>query len=235
MACEFSRRGGVVKLQKKTVSALTTGKVNVLPDPGYTALSGVDVDQIRLQSKNILPGSLPYTFSPDANYDGLGSAVVQKPSALIASNIRSGVSLFGVSGTYEGDSATSIKRIIQSSPPSSSSTLKQLIIPVPQSSKRITAISFYCSDSNGGYADPSRPTAIACASPVLEEPVLVGSSYTVPKAYEVYGNTGSYRGYDLYLVDNSLSIIFSNGSVIIEATIGAQFGVGYYTFAIGLG
>lgn len=98
MACEFSRRGGVVKLQKKTVSASTTGKVNVLPDPGYTALSGVDVNQIQLQSKSILPGSLPYTFSPDANYDGLGSAVVQKDPNLISDNIIAGKSIYGVSG-----------------------------------------------------------------------------------------------------------------------------------------
>lgn len=99
MACEFSRRGGVVKLQKKTVSASTTGKVNVLPDPGYTALSGVDVNQIQLQSKSILPGSLPYTFSPDANYDGLGSAVVQKDPNLIGDNIIAGKSIFGVIGS----------------------------------------------------------------------------------------------------------------------------------------
>lgn len=73
MACEFSRRGGVVKLQKKTVSASTTGKVNVLPDAGYTALSGVDVNQIRLQHKNVYAATTTKTVTPDSGYDGLSS------------------------------------------------------------------------------------------------------------------------------------------------------------------
>lgn len=98
MACEFSRRGGVVKLQKKTVSASATGKVNVTPDAGYTALSDVEVNQIQLQSKSLLPSSLPYTFSPDATYVGLKNAVVQKDPNLISDNIIAGKSIFGVSG-----------------------------------------------------------------------------------------------------------------------------------------
>ena len=50
MACEFSRRGGVVKMQSKSVSASTTGAVVVKPDAGYTGLDQVSVAQVeRLQ------------------------------------------------------------------------------------------------------------------------------------------------------------------------------------------
>lgn len=55
----------------------------------------------NLQSKSILPSSLPYTASPDSGYDGFSSLTVQKPSLLLPENIRSGVSLFGVDGAAE--------------------------------------------------------------------------------------------------------------------------------------
>lgn len=56
----------------------------------------------NLQSKSILPSSLPYTASPDNGYDGFSTLTVQKPPLLLPENIKSGVSLFGVDGNYTG-------------------------------------------------------------------------------------------------------------------------------------
>lgn len=63
----------------------------------------------NLQSKSILPASLPYTANPDSGYDGFSSLTVQKPSLLLPENIRSGVSLFGVSGSYTADDVLCVK------------------------------------------------------------------------------------------------------------------------------
>lgn len=55
----------------------------------------------NLLSTSILPSSLPYTASPYGGYDGFSSLTVRKPSSLIPDNIKSGISLFGVTGTAE--------------------------------------------------------------------------------------------------------------------------------------
>ena len=101
MACEFSRRGGVVTLQEKTVTASASGAVSVSPDSGYNGLSKVTVNQVLLQDRTITPATLPYTVSPTGSYVGLRRATINKDSNLVAGNIKKGVSIFGVTGTLE--------------------------------------------------------------------------------------------------------------------------------------
>lgn len=53
----------------------------------------------NLQSKSVLPSSLPYTARPDSGYDGFSSFTVQKDSNLIPENVVSGKTIYGVAGT----------------------------------------------------------------------------------------------------------------------------------------
>lgn len=54
------------------------------------------------QSKTITPKATDQTVYPDSGYNGLSSVAVKGDSNLIASNIKSGVRIFGITGTYSG-------------------------------------------------------------------------------------------------------------------------------------
>lgn len=118
-----------MRLQQKSV---TPGKASqtVTPDQGYDGLSQVTVSgdtnltasnikqgvsifgvsgtydpQPSAQSRTVAPTYFPYTVEPQSGYDYLTSAVINAPANLTAGNIRKGVSIAGVTGTYEGASA----------------------------------------------------------------------------------------------------------------------------------
>lgn len=54
-----------------------------------------------LQSRIVTPSSSQQTIYPQSGYDALSSVTVNGDSNLVSSNIKSGVSIFGVSGNLE--------------------------------------------------------------------------------------------------------------------------------------
>lgn len=54
------------------------------------------------QSKTITPKATDQTVYPDSGYNGLSSVTVKGDSNLKASNIKSGVRIFGITGSYSG-------------------------------------------------------------------------------------------------------------------------------------
>ena len=67
-----------------------------------TSLIGVlsQIMAAKLQSKTVTPTAAGLTVLPDAGFDGLSEVVVAGDSDLVASNIKSGVNIFGVAGEY---------------------------------------------------------------------------------------------------------------------------------------
>ena len=115
-------------LQEKQVTP-TAEEISITADEKYAALSKVTIlgdsnlkpENIRsgveifgvsgaltdydkpLAETTINPTKNSQTITPDSGHSGFSKVVVNGDSNLIASNIRKGVTIFGVTGTNEGD------------------------------------------------------------------------------------------------------------------------------------
>ena len=70
-----------------------------------TALQGkASASEPVLQSKMVTPTTSTQNITPDSGYDGLSHVTVNGDVNLKAENIKSGVSIFGITGNYEGSS-----------------------------------------------------------------------------------------------------------------------------------
>ncbi len=110
--------------------------VTVRPDSGYNYLTQVTINkptslvasriapgeticgingtwEPNLQDRTVTPNSFPYTVEKtSSSYNGLGVVTVNTPTNLKASNIKSGVRIAGITGTYTGELATSAERTL---------------------------------------------------------------------------------------------------------------------------
>ena len=85
-------------LETRTVNPSTSSQI-ITPSSSSIGFSRVTVNPMKLQSKSITPATLPYSVTPDSGYNGLSSVIFGKDANLIASNIASGKSIFGVTGS----------------------------------------------------------------------------------------------------------------------------------------
>ena len=72
-------------------------------DPNGGTIVSISGDPVTsLQAKTVIPTSQSLTISADSGYDAISEVLVQGDSNLVSSNIASGVSIFGVVGTFAG-------------------------------------------------------------------------------------------------------------------------------------
>ena len=106
-------------LQSRSLLAKTNGVWTVSPQIGYDGLSHVKVtvdvpSEVISQVKAVSPGRGQIIVTPDAGYNSLSEVYVYGDDDLIASNIRAGITIFGVTGTYN-DFKTQSKSVVPAS------------------------------------------------------------------------------------------------------------------------
>lgn len=206
--------GGNAILQSKTVTP-TESRQTVTPDSGYGGLSSVTVNAIdtshvgsgvtRKAAQTYTPSTTVQTIA--ANQYLSGAQTIAGDADLVAANIRSGVEIFGVTGTYGGSSSGSVSLQSKTVTPSETS---QTIAPDSGydglSSVTVDAISAQYVGSDiprkaaTTYTPSTSSQTIAAGQFLTGIQEIVGDINLVPaniaKGVSIFGIVGTYEGSD---------------------------------------
>lgn len=92
-----------------TITSQGTNNGGYFHQPGYYQLTyGTATGGGNYQSKTVTPSASDQVITADVGYDALKKVTVEGDADLIASNIKSGVSIFNVLGTYSAGGGASI-------------------------------------------------------------------------------------------------------------------------------
>lgn len=89
------------KLGDATAADVAEGKT-FTSSAGLKVTGTAKASTPTLQAKTVTPSAAEQTVTPDSGYDGLSSVTVEGDANLVPGNIKSGVSIFGVAGSFEG-------------------------------------------------------------------------------------------------------------------------------------
>jgi len=101
---------------KTDIAASITGKGGTASGSDTFAELADAIDALSggtYQSKTVTPNASGQTVSPDMGYDALSSVVINGDADLTVGNVKTGVTIFGVTGTYAGEAYNFRPEIIE--------------------------------------------------------------------------------------------------------------------------
>lgn len=104
-----------IYFDKTTIKTGNSGQPVIIKyDEGYNDgyNQGLEDAEPVLQEKIITPSTSNQIVSADTNYDGLSKVTVNGDADLTAANIKKGIEVFGITGTYTGDATATTEHIL---------------------------------------------------------------------------------------------------------------------------
>jgi len=212
----ITRRGGGgsgSNLQSKTV-AISAVSTNVTPDTGYDGMSAVTVniaEESQKAAETFTPGTQAQTIA--ANKWLTGAQTISGDANLAEANIRKGISIFGVAGSYEAalDTNSAILKVVTSTGCS--------VITVTNGTDTFTQ------QTGQGFV---RPNDANVTEYFFVIPSAAFGTFSVTATHPTYGNNTKTNAVVIGNAGKVYEVLCGGKNIILNSTFGLQDGLWLY-------